>query len=135
MDTLYTLYKSKKISKNDWLAGRQYVHLKKMVLRSKAIHDPLHKSSIEKAFQIKGVVHDAYQSGNLESFWKGLQHYASYEPIPFLKILDAITGFSYPHIDIQIAFIKKSLKKIRSVFKAVDIEELLEKIQKEDNLG
>jgi hypothetical protein len=135
MDSLYTLYKNKEISRNDWLAGKQYLHIKKMMLRSKAIHDSLRKSSIEKAFQTKGIVHDLYQSASLESFWKGLQHYAAYEPFPFLKILDALTGLSYPHIDIPIAIIKKSLKKIRSVFKAVNIEEFLEKIQKENNLG
>lgn len=106
-----------------------------MVLRSKAIHNPLHKSSVEKAFQTKGIVHDFYQSATLESFWKGLQHYASYEPLPFLKILDTLTDLSYPSIDIPLVFIKKSLKKIRSVFKAVNIEEFLEKIQKENNLG
>ena len=135
MENLYTLYKNKEISRNDWLAGRQYLHIKKMVLRSKAIQDSFHKSSTEKAFQTKGIVNDLYQSASLESFWKGLQHYASYEPIPFLKILDAITGFSDQHINIPLAFIKKSLKKIRSVFKVVDIEELLENIQKENNLG
>ena len=111
MQTLYELYKDKNISRSDWEAGQTYLMLRKMFLRSQAIKNTLHKSSIEKAYQTKGFVHDHFQSSELESFWRGLKHYAEFDSFPFLKVLDIVTGLNPVESDIQLCFVKKALKK------------------------
>lgn len=135
MHSLKLMHKNKEITKGDFLAGELYAKIRRLVLRSKAIHDALHTSSSERLYQTKGMTHDLYQSKTLETFWNGLIHFSKFEEIPILKILDSLTGLSYPAIEISHSYAKKSLNKIRKVFKAVDMVDLLEKIEKETNVG
>lgn len=128
MTQLYDYYKTKAISYRDWQAGMLYGRLRSLFSRSIEKRSPLHKSNIEKIFEIKGVSHDMFQSAPLECFWKGIQHIAKYDTFPFLNVLDnliAPSGVAQPILENHA---KKALKKIRTIFKSVDMKDLLERI-------
>lgn len=128
MTQLYDFYKNHQISYTDWKTGILYGKLKNLFERSMATRNSLHKSNITRVFETKGIVHDLYQSKELERFWRGIHQLTTFDSFPLLNILDALiapTGYAEA---VLANHAKQALKKMRKIFKAIDIPSFMEKI-------
>lgn len=128
MTQLYDYYKTKSISYRDWQAGMLYGRLRDMFARSIEKRNPLHKSNIQHLYETKGMTNDPFQFSLLESFWKGVEHIAKYDTFPFLKVLDALIAPSGTNQFILEKQAKMALKKIRTIFKSIDMKDMLDRI-------
>ncbi|MBP9752319.1 MAG: hypothetical protein KBD31_00700 [Proteobacteria bacterium] len=122
-----TVLLDENFSITDSITAKVYGKLRYNFLRSKAISDGLKHSNIERLYQVKGMSLDTMAFPELEMFWKKMEHYFKADELPILKILDIITGFHYPKIEVNPKIVKRALKKFRTILKHVDVNNLLEK--------
>ncbi|CAO4843872.1 MAG: hypothetical protein CNLJKLNK_00328 [Holosporales bacterium] len=128
MTQLYDYYKSKQISYTDWKAGILYGKLRNLFERSIEKRNSLHKSSLTRLFETKGIVHDLYQSKAIEQLWNGMHHLAKFDSFPLFNILDALIAPTANAACVRKEHAKHALKKIRKIFKAIDLPNFLEQI-------
>ncbi|CAO5682512.1 MAG: hypothetical protein HEEMFOPI_01712 [Holosporales bacterium] len=128
MTQLYDYYKSKQISYTDWKAGVLYGKLRSLFERSTGKRNSLHKSNFTRLFETKGIVHDAYQSKAIEQLWNGMHHLTKFDSLPLFHILDALIAPAANAEWIGKEDAKQALKKIRKIFKAIDLPKFLDRI-------
>jgi hypothetical protein len=133
MENFEIAFKQKKITRTDWQTAKLYQKLRKMVLRSMSIQDSLHISSLGRIGLVKGITYDSFSSRTLEQLWKYLECYFKNDPLPVIAILDSITGYFYPNLEINLDFIKMALKKFRKILKNLDIVSIFQKIDEDVN--
>lgn len=128
MTQLYDYYKSKQISYTDWKAGILYGKLRNLFERSTGKRNSLHKSNFPRFYEAKGIVHDAYESKGIEQLWNGIHHLAKFDSLPLFHILDALIAPAENAEWIGSEHAKQALKKIRKIFKAIDLSNFLQNV-------